>query len=112
MASLREIFIENLKKKRRNCGLSQAKLAEITEVSTHHIAMIEIGRNFPTTELIERIANALNIAAFELFVDETCPAKSEFEQLRNEIKGDIQQLLADFLEKTNIDHKCTEREDI
>ena len=69
MASLREVFVENLKKKRRFCGISQAKLAEMAEVSTHHIAMIEIGRNFPTTELIERIAKALKIEAYELFVD-------------------------------------------
>jgi len=100
MASLREVFIENLRKQRRFCCFSQAKLAEMTGVSTHHIAMIEIGRNFPTAELIERIANALNIKAYKLFIDETCSAKPEFEQLRSEIKGDIQQLLADFLEKT------------
>ena len=100
MASLRQVFIENLKKKRRICGFSQAKLAEITKVSTHHIAMIEIGRNFPTTELIERIAKALDLEAYELFIDGTCLRKNEFDQLRHEIKGDIQQLLADFLEKT------------
>ena len=101
MASLREVFIENLKKKRRERGFSQAKLAEMTAVSTHHISMIEIGRNFPATELIERIATALNIGAYELFVDETGSKKREFEQLRNEIRSDMQQLLTDFLEKTN-----------
>ena len=105
MASLREVFTENLKKKRRFCGFSQAKLAEMTEVSTHHIAMIEIGRNFPTTELIERMASALNIEAYELFVNKNCSTKSEFEQLRCDIKGDIQQLLADFLEKTGANNK-------
>lgn len=101
--SLREVFIENLKKNRRNCGFTQEKLAEITGVSTHHIAMIEIGRNFPATELIERIAHALKIEAYELFAERTCPPKIEFEQLRNEIRGDMQQLLADFLEKINPD---------
>jgi len=103
MASLREVFKENLKKNRRICGFSQEKLAEMAEVSTHHIAMIETGRNFPTAELIERIANALNIEAHELFVNETCSAKNEFEQLRNEIKSDMHQLFTDFLEKTNFD---------
>jgi len=101
MASLRDIFRRNLKKKRRICGFSQEKLAEMTEVSTHHITMIETGRNFPTTELIERIANALNIKAYELFMEETGSAKIEFERLRSDIKGDIQQLLTDFLEKKN-----------
>jgi len=103
MARLREIFANNLKKKRQNCGFSQAKLAEKVNVSTHHIAMIEITRNFPTTDLIERIANVLNIEIYELFIEETNPPYKEFEQLRNEIRGDMQQLFADFFEKANID---------
>ena len=109
MMSLRELFIENLKKNRRNCGFSQEKLAEMTGVSTHHIAMIETGRNFPSIELIECIANSLNIEAYELFIDKTYSTKTEFELLRHEIKGDIQQLLADFLEKTSINIKYTEK---
>jgi len=107
MASLRDIFRENLKKNRRNCGLSQEKLAEMADVSMHHIAMIEIGRNFPATELIERIANALNIEAYELFIDKTCSTKNDFEQLRKNIKDDMQELLTNFLEKANLDIKCT-----
>jgi transcriptional regulator with XRE-family HTH domain len=103
MARLREIFASNLKKKRQECGFSQAKLAEKVNVSTHHIAMIEITRNFPTPDLIERIANALNIEIYELFLDETNSPNKEFEQLRNEIRGDMQQLLADLFKKANID---------
>jgi len=103
MAQLREIFANNLKKKRQICGFSQAKLAEKVNVSTHHIAMIEITRNFPTSDLIERIANALNIEIFELFIEETNSFNKEFENLRNGIKDDMQKLLTDFLEKTYID---------
>ena len=40
MTSLREILAHNLKKKRRSCGFSQARLAEMVNVSTHHIATI------------------------------------------------------------------------
>ena len=104
MAALREIFIDNLKKKRRDCGFSQEKLAEMTEVSAHHIAMIETGRNFPTTDLIERMAAAMNIQAFELFMDKTYYAEVQHEQLRKEIKQDIQQLFTDFLNKIEIDN--------
>jgi DNA-binding XRE family transcriptional regulator len=34
-------------------------LAEKVGVSTHHIAMIEIARYYPTLELVERIADTL-----------------------------------------------------
>jgi len=102
MAKLRVIFARNLKEKRRKCGFSQAKLAEIVGVSTHHIAMIELTRNFPTVELVERIADALNINVYELF-KENDTLSSEFEQLRKDIRIDMQQLLVNFFEN---DDKC------
>jgi transcriptional regulator with XRE-family HTH domain len=69
MTGLREILAHNLRKKRRNHGISQAKLAEMVNVSTHHIATIETARNYPTLDLVERLANALDIEIYELFID-------------------------------------------
>ncbi|MCL2444383.1 MAG: helix-turn-helix domain-containing protein [Treponema sp.] len=100
MARLREILANNLKEKRQKCGFSQAKLAEKVNVSTHHIAMIEITRNFPTSDLIERIAEALNINIYELFVEESNSPFKEFCQLRKDIKKDMQQILAEHCKKS------------
>ena len=103
MANLRKNFAKNLVKNRRKCGYSQAKLAELVNVSTHHIAMIELTRNFPASELIERIAEALQIEICELFIDEnrnkedSLKKNLELEQLRKEIRSDMQELLAEFL---------------
>ncbi|MDR2797888.1 MAG: helix-turn-helix domain-containing protein, partial [Treponema sp.] len=99
MLCLKEIFAQNLKEKRRKCGFTQAQLAEKVDVSTHHIGMIELSRNYPTLELVERIARALDIEIYELFVESHSPNK-ELEQLRQEIKGDMKQLLEEFLEKS------------
>ena len=96
MFSLREIFAKNLKEKRRKCGFSQAKLAEKVGVSTHHIAMIETKRNFPAVDLLERIAIALDVKVYELFLENNS-LQIELEQLRKEIKGDIRQLFEEFL---------------
>jgi len=98
MARLQDIFVKNLKEKRQKSGLTQAQLAEKVNVSTHHIGMIELSRNYPTLELVERIANALDIEIYELFIDPLSP-NTELEQLRHEIKGDTKQLLDEFLEK-------------
>ena len=100
MQCLRKTFAKNLVKNRQKCSFSQAKLAEIVNVSNHHIAMIELTRNFPSPELIERIANALQVEAYELFIDETKSQKKEFEQLRNEIREDMKKLLAENLSAT------------
>jgi transcriptional regulator with XRE-family HTH domain len=91
MARIREIFAQNLKVNRRKCGFSQEKLAEKAEVSTHYIAILEIARSFPASDVLERIANALDVEIYELFLDPLSP-NSEFVQLRQEIKGDMTRL--------------------
>jgi transcriptional regulator with XRE-family HTH domain len=98
MIRQQSIFVQNLRKHRRKSGLTQAQLAEKVNVSTHHIGMIELSRNNPTLELVERIAKALNIKTYELFID-PFSLNEEFERLRLEIKEDMRQLLKETLEK-------------
>jgi transcriptional regulator with XRE-family HTH domain len=97
MESLRAVFAKNLKEKRQKCGLSQAKLAEIVGVSTHHIAMIELTRNFPTSGLLERLANALNIEVHELFVVPHAPS-NEIDNLHQSIISVIKQTVSESVE--------------
>ena len=98
MVHSQSIFVQNLRKYRRKSGLSQAQLAEKVNVSTHHIGMIELSRNNPTLELVERIAEALDIKTYELFIDPLSP-KEDFTLLRQGIREDIKQLLDETLEK-------------
>ena len=98
MVQKQSIFVQNLRKHRRKCGLTQEQLAEKVNVSTHHIGMIELSRNNPTLELVERIANALNLKTYELFLDPLSP-NVELERLRQDIKEDMRQLLDETLEK-------------
>jgi transcriptional regulator with XRE-family HTH domain len=97
MASLREVFIHNLKEKRKKCRLSQAKLAELVEVSTHHIAMIELSRNFPTIDLIERLAVALGTEVYALFIDADSPPET-VEVNRQSFIDDMRQMVDDAVE--------------
>jgi transcriptional regulator with XRE-family HTH domain len=97
MERLGEILAKNMKEYRRKRGLTQEKLAELVNVSTHHIGMIELARNFPTLDLVERIADALDIEIYRLFMEPQ--SLNELEQLRREIRDDMKQLLDEFLEK-------------
>jgi transcriptional regulator with XRE-family HTH domain len=99
MTSLRGILAHNLKENRRKNGLSQAKLAEKAEVSTQYVAMIELSRQFPTPEVLERIAGALGIEAYELFAVPASP-QGELERLRRDIITEIRQTLGETLEQT------------
>ena len=69
--TLKHIFIRNLKEFRKNEGFSQMKLAELCNSSPSYIGEIEIGRKFPSTEMIEKIAEVLRIEPYHLFKDQT-----------------------------------------
>jgi transcriptional regulator with XRE-family HTH domain len=97
MAGLREIFAKNLRENRKKCGFSQAKLAEMADVSTHHVAMIELARNFPTSDLMERLAVALDIEIYELFVVSHSP-EEELEGLRQTLITDVRQTVEEAVE--------------
>lgn len=47
------------------------KLAEMCETSASYIGEIEIGRKFPSIEMIERLAGALDVEPHRFFVDES-----------------------------------------
>ena len=67
MTSLRALLAYNLKKRRQVLGISQERLAEIVETSTHYIGQIEQKNKFPSPEMLERIAIALEIDSPQLF---------------------------------------------
>jgi len=86
--NIREIFASKLREYRRKCGFTQEILAETVGISTHYLAMLETGRNFVTSDTLERLAAALGIPVFELFVIEQSP-RIELEQLRQDIVKEI-----------------------
>jgi transcriptional regulator with XRE-family HTH domain len=56
-----------MRERRRILGISQAKLAEKVSTSTHYISQIEQENKFPSPEMLERIAIALEIDSPQLF---------------------------------------------
>jgi transcriptional regulator with XRE-family HTH domain len=104
MTNLRDILAYNLKENRKKCGLSQAKLAEKANITTQYIAMIEVSRKFPTPEMLDRLANALEIEAYELFIVKPSPEDS-MERLHNTLVGNIERVITEAVEKA-IDSKC------
>ena len=96
MKNIRDILADNLKENRRKCGVSQAKLAEKAGISTQYIAMIELSRQFPTPEVLERIAAALDIEAYELFAVPPSP-ESAMERLHHDIIKEVREVIVETL---------------
>jgi transcriptional regulator with XRE-family HTH domain len=62
--TLKQVFIKNLKEFKKNEKLSQVKMAEYCNASPSYIGEIEIGRKFPSIEMIEKFAEILKIEPY------------------------------------------------
>jgi len=100
--NIRDILAKNIKANRRRIGFSQEKLAEKAGISTPYVAMIEVSRKFPAPDVLDRIAEALNIKTWQLFSVPPSPEEA-MEQLRMSIVKDIDQVIADAVKKAILD---------
>jgi len=93
MTDLRKVLAFNMKLHRKKLGLSQAKLAELIEVSDNYIALIEIGRRFPSITTLEQLATALEIDILELFSIKPLELSAK-KGVKDAILADIEQILS------------------
>ena len=90
--NIKNLFGRKIKEYRKKKNLTQAQLAELVNVDDKHISCIESGKNFPSADLIERLATSLGVEPKDLF---------EFYYLQDteDLKADIDNML----EKLNKD---------
>ena len=96
--NIRDILARNIKEYRRKNGFSQEKLAEKAGISTPFVAMIEVSRKFPTPNVLDKIAGALNIKTWQLFSLSPTPEEA-MEKLHYSIVKDIDKVVADAVKK-------------
>ncbi|MDR1420852.1 MAG: helix-turn-helix domain-containing protein [Treponema sp.] len=97
MTNIRDVLARNMKAYRNALGLSQAKLAERVNTSTHYIGMIETKNNFPSPEMLERIAQALEIDTMDLFSTETS-LPEKMKTYRKTALKDVKRLLGQIID--------------
>jgi transcriptional regulator with XRE-family HTH domain len=98
MTSLRHILALNIRERRYVLGLSQAKLAEAADIATAYIAMIELEKKFPSVDVLERIAKALQIDPTELF-SKVCYPVEAVKQLHQSVLTGIEQVVKSHIEE-------------
>ena len=65
--NIKNLFGRKIKEYRKKKNLTQAQLAELVNVDDKHISCIESGKNFPSADLIERLATSLEVEPKDLF---------------------------------------------
>jgi transcriptional regulator with XRE-family HTH domain len=64
---LREIVARNLRRLRRSKGLSQEGLADRAGINRNYVGMLEREENSATVDMLEKLADVLNVDPIEFF---------------------------------------------
>jgi transcriptional regulator with XRE-family HTH domain len=70
MTHFQELFIRNLRFFRGKRGISQLAFSEQINISPNYLNAVENGKNFPSPEVIQVIADTLGILPYQLFLEE------------------------------------------
>lgn len=74
--------------------------AELCETSTSYIGEIEIGKKFPSIEMIQKISAVLQIAPYQLFMTESDIAEIHITlESRERLIERLQKSIADIIEE-------------
>lgn len=102
MTRVQKCLALNIKKFRKEQNITQEQLAERAKSSTTYIGTIEIGKKFPSPQMIERIAAALNVDSLQLFQPDTSmimEAQIDFEKLKTTLMTNIKKAVDNSIEK-------------
>ena len=105
MTDIRMVLAENMKKYRKILKISQEKLAEKINTAPNYIAMIEVGKKFPSAGMLERIAMALNVDTPELFTTGSVTFmqtnNKSFERMYQEVLLELKQFEKNYKQLEN-----------
>ena len=106
MNSYSKDFIENLKYYRKQKRITQEKLAELCDVATSTIGCIESAQQYPSFDLLYKIAEVLEIHPANLFLKDASNIKGldiihKLNSIPNESRSSIELMICDMSEKYN-----------
>ena len=86
---LRAVFGKNVRAYRNRRNWSQADLAEHANISINFIGDIERGKKWPHPETLAKLAEALEINVFELFMEENSSYSLENQIMMSRFVKDV-----------------------
>jgi transcriptional regulator with XRE-family HTH domain len=95
--TLRVFLSTNIKTRRDSLKISQEKLAELADISIQMVKRIEGRRTWVSDSMLEKLADALGVLAFQLLVpagdaairDESALSSALLRNLQQNIQNDI-----------------------
>lgn len=104
MNSYSKEFIENLKYYRKQKGITQEKLAELCDVATSTIGCIESAQQYPSFDLLYKMAEVLDIHTANLFLKDASNTKGldiihKLNSIPEKSRSSIELMISDMSEK-------------
>ena len=107
MTKVQECLAQNMKYYRKLRHITQESLAEKINSSTNYIGIIEIGGSFPSPQMLEKIADALEISSPKLFEerseieekDTAVQQKIDVDSLKKKLMKNLERAVEKSLEK-------------
>ncbi|HKL86596.1 MAG TPA: helix-turn-helix transcriptional regulator [Treponemataceae bacterium] len=96
MNEIQALLSGNLKKLRKEHGLSQAKLAEQIHTAANYISQIEQGHKFPSPAMLEKLANAFEVNSYQLFIPQNV---ENIEEIEEKIYQDLKKTIGLYLKE-------------
>ncbi|MCI5541002.1 MAG: helix-turn-helix transcriptional regulator [Treponema berlinense] len=93
MTEVQSVLAYNIKKCRKTKGLTQEQLAEKAQTSTNYLGSIETGKKYPSPQMMDKLAKALDINPLELFKKES----PNIQSIKRSLEEKIQEVLNDVL---------------
>ena len=97
--SLEKTVIDNIKRIRKEKGITQEQLAEACNTATSYIGLMEIYKNVPKLSTIERIATALGVEPQILFQKPELDkeSKNKIEKIKDAVMSALEKELVHSL---------------
>jgi transcriptional regulator with XRE-family HTH domain len=65
--STKKLLGQRIKELRKARGLSQDRLSEKIGIDSKHLSRIEVGKNYPSLDTLQKLADALHVELKDLF---------------------------------------------
>ena len=82
MTHIQKLFIQNLRYYRTQAGFSQLSFSEKINISPNYLNAVENGKNFPSLEILQNIADVLHILPYQLFFRKPCYLQFKYGRFR------------------------------
>lgn len=88
MSELKKLLGKRIREIRQSRNFTQEKLSELTEIGASSISKIESGYFHPTDDNLEKIATALNVEPYQLYMYNAHKEPKELiEAIKNMLKN-------------------------